>query len=111
MSVYGFQVGLQPFINFGSYVSLFVLLITLGGISFELPLTMVLLVQLGLVSAEDLGRRRRLAILLIFIIAAILTPPDPITQLLMAFPMIFLYEAGLFFSKLVERNRRPSVAY
>jgi sec-independent protein translocase protein TatC len=65
------------------------------GIVFELPLFIFFLARLGLVNAAGLRKKRKYAILITFIVAAILTPPDPFTQSLMAIPMLFLYEVGI----------------
>lgn len=95
LSLYGIGVGFQPMINFNDYVSLFLVLILMGGLVFELPLLMVFLVRIGFLEADDFKNKRRHAILITLIVSAILTPPDPFTQLMMAIPLIFLYEIGL----------------
>ena len=105
LSLYGVRVGLQPMINFNDYVSLFLVLVLVGGLVFELPLVMVFLVRIGLLSVEDFRKKRRHAILIILIVGAILTPPDPFTQLIMAVPLIFLYEVGILGCRFLRREK------
>src|SRR3546814_5444094 len=85
-------VAITPDIN--AYLD-FVLVIFLAfGISFELPVALVILVLLGWVTPAQLKEWRGYAIVGIFIVAAVITPPDVVSQLLLAIPMILLYEAG-----------------
>lgn len=74
------------------------------GLVFELPLLITFLAKLGIVSVSMLNRYRKFAILAIFIIAAILTPPDVVSQILMALPMIFLYEVGVLGARIFGRR-------
>ena len=107
--LFGSQVGLNPNIGLSSYVSLFILLIVVAGLMFELPLVMALLVRIGLLSANDWKQKRRHAILTIFIVSAIVTPtPDPFNQCLMAGPLIVLYEVGCLMSSFVEKRLKFS---
>lgn len=93
----------SPMISISRYVS-FVAGLTLAfGIVFELPLVSLFLTKLGMITPNFLSSKRRHAIVLIFILAAILTPPDVITQFLMAVPLLVLYEVGIIFSKLVYK--------
>ena len=73
------------------------------GIAFQLPLISLFLTKVRVVTPAFLSSKRKHAIVFIFIIAAILTPPDVITQGLMAVPLLVLYEIGIIFSKLVYR--------
>ncbi len=85
----------------------FVLVIFLAfGISFELPVALVILVLLGWVTPKQLSEWRGYAVVGIFVIAAIITPPDVISQLMLAIPMCLLYEVGIIAAKLV--GRKPS---
>jgi sec-independent protein translocase protein TatC len=77
------------------------------GIAFEIPVATVLLVRTGLVKRETLAKNRGYVILGIFIVAAFLTPPDPISQTLMAIPMYLLYEAGVLMSRVLVRAQPP----
>jgi sec-independent protein translocase protein TatC len=87
------------------YLSLSMTVIFAFGIAFEMPVILVLLTRIGILSAEKLSKFRRYAIVLIFIAAAILTPPDVISQLSLALPLLVLYELSIFGSKWVERNK------
>jgi sec-independent protein translocase protein TatC len=74
------------------------------GLAFEVPVVVVLLTITGLVSVEKLTASRGYVIIAIFVIAAVLTPPDPLSQIMMAVPMWLLYEAGLIFARLMVRS-------
>lgn len=80
------------------------------GLAFQLPLLLLVLGWIGIVSSEALRTRRRLAIVLIFILAMVLTPPDPVSQLVMAIPMCILYEVCIWIIRLREmaRGKRKS---
>ncbi|MCM0756730.1 twin-arginine translocase subunit TatC [Desulfovibrio aminophilus] len=77
------------------------------GVVFEMPLFMLILARLGVVTAEKLKKSRKYAILIIFIVAAILTPPDPFTQTLMAGPLVLLYEISIWLAKVFGRKPQP----
>lgn len=108
-SVFGFLAQVTPdgvamMTDINAYLD-FVLVIFLAfGISFELPVALVILVMLGWVTPAQLSEWRGYAIVGIFIVAAIITPPDVISQLLLAIPMCLLYEAGIIAAKLVGRK-------
>ncbi|MEW6333195.1 MAG: twin-arginine translocase subunit TatC, partial [Thermodesulfobacteriota bacterium] len=81
------------------------------GLSFEMPVFIFFLAKLGIVNAKMLSKQRRYAILVIFIIAAILTPsPDAISQILMAVPLMFLYELSIFVAKFARRSKPETEA-
>jgi sec-independent protein translocase protein TatC len=80
------------------------------GIAFEMPVATVLLVATGLVKVETLQKNRGYVVLGIFIVAAFLTPPDAISQTLMAVPMYVLYEIGIFFSRMIVKRREAEQA-
>ena len=84
-----------PIITIKEYISLALKLLLIIGLGFEFPLVIVGLVKFGVVSLETLRKGRRYAIVAVFIVAAILTPPDVITQTLLALPMLALYELTL----------------
>ena len=96
-------IALEPKVN--EYLSLVMRLIFAFGISFELPVVMTLLARAGIATSEGMKKKRRYAILIAFVAAAILTPPDPLSQIGLAIPMIFLYEISIYCAKLVERSR------
>ena len=75
------------------------------GVVFELPVVIFFLTKIGIVSADMLKKKRKYAILLTFVMAAILTPPDVITQIMMAGPLIVLYELGIFVSMIAGRKK------
>jgi sec-independent protein translocase protein TatC len=90
------------------YLSLSMTVIFAFGIAFELPVILVLLTRIGLLSSAKLSAFRRYAIVLIFIAAAIMTPPDVFSQLSLALPMLALYELSILGAKWVEKTRpRP----
>ena len=89
-----------PAISLGRYVSFVGVLTFAFGAIFEIPLVILFLARLGIVTPAFLSTKRRHAVVIIFILAAILTPPDVITQCLMAGPLMILYELSVFFSKL-----------
>lgn len=76
------------------------------GLVFELPVVIYFLAKIGLVSSSFLKTYRRHAIVVILIVAAIITPPDVITQLLVSIPLYSLYEVGIVIAKRVERNQK-----
>ena len=89
----------------------FVLVVFLAfGASFELPVAIVILVLLGWVTPAQLREWRGYAIVGIFVIAAVITPPDVVSQMLLALPMILLYEAGIIAARLVAPARKPEVS-
>ena len=112
-SVFGFLAHVTPdgvamMTDINAYLD-FVLVIFLAfGISFELPVALVILVMLGWVTPKQLSEWRGYAVVGIFIIAAVITPPDVISQLLLAIPMCLLYEVGIIAAKLVGRTRDPA---
>jgi sec-independent protein translocase protein TatC len=76
------------------------------GLAFEVPVVVVLLVLTGLVKVEKLAEIRGYVLIGIFVIAALLTPPDAISQTIMAVPMYLLYEGGIVMARLMNRMRR-----
>ena len=87
------------------YLSLIMRLIFAFGISFQLPILLNLLARVGVVNSEYLKKRRRYVIVIIFTLAAILTPPDPITQVGLAIPLLLLYELSIFTVKFIEKKK------
>ena len=100
-----------PLISIRSYVNLMLRLLFWMGIIFEIPVVIFFLAKIGLVSPEALARNRRYAIVVAFILGAVITPTfDPINQALVAGPIIVLYEASVWLAKLAARGRRRSAA-
>jgi sec-independent protein translocase protein TatC len=97
----------QPLLTMREFLSFASLFLLVFGLIFELPLVLVFLVKLRIISIDFLTKNRKYAILVIFIIAAILTPPDVISQTLMAIPMMALYEIGILGARIFVRNKPP----
>ncbi len=87
------------------YLDFVTLLFFAFGLAFEIPVATVLLVRTGLVKVESLGKQRGFVLLGIFIVAAFLTPPDAVSQSMMAVPMYILYEAGILMSRILPARR------
>jgi sec-independent protein translocase protein TatC len=93
-----------------SYVSTLIMLVLASAIMFQLPVVIYFLSRSGLVSSEMLKSYRRHAIVGILVVAAVITPPDVISQVLIAMPILVLYEAGIVIAKRLERKRREEEA-
>jgi sec-independent protein translocase protein TatC len=87
------------------YFSFSIKLLFAFGVVFELPVVVFFLSKMGIVTPEDMKKKRKYAILLTFVLAAILTPPDVITQCFMAGPLIVLYEIGILVSKTARTKK------
>ena len=103
----GFSDVAEPLIRISNFVNLMVRLLFWMGVAFETPLIMYMLAQLGIVSARQLSRFRRVWVVLAFLLGAIITPTfDPVNQTLVAGPLLVLYELGVLLAKLAGRSRR-----
>jgi len=87
------------------YLSLIMRLIFAFGISFQLPVVLSLLARIGVIDSNYLKTRRKYVVVIIFAVAAILTPPDPITQIGLALPLLFLYELSILTVKMIEKKK------
>ncbi len=92
------------------YLGLIMLLIFAFGIVFQLPVILTLMARAGFIGSNDLKRKRKYAIVIVFIMAAILTPPDPVTQIGLAVPALLLYEVSILLVKRIERKHRAGNA-
>ena len=109
--VFGFLARVTPdgvamMTDISAYLDFVLVLFLAFGLSFELPVALVILALLGWVTPAQLREGRGYAVVGIFIVAAVLTPPDVVSQLMLAVPMCLLYEAGILAAKLVAP--RPS---
>jgi len=108
--IFGFIVGTAPsgvavMTDIGNYLDFVITLFLAFGIAFEVPVVVVLLVRFGIVSVQVLQDIRSYVIVGAFIIGAIFTPPDVVSQIMLAVPLWLLYEAGIVAAKLMEKRR------
>jgi len=97
-----------PSLSMASYLSLTIHLLFAFGLIFELPTVSFILTRLGIINAAWLRENRKYSLVVIFITAAVLTPPDVFTQTLMAGPLIILYEISILVSKMAERKKEEA---
>lgn len=102
--------GVQMMTDMQNYLDFVLLLFFAFGVAFEIPVATVLLVSTGMVSVQTMTKNRGYVLLGIFIIAAFLTPPDALSQTMMAVPMYLLYEIGIILSRFLLKKRAESAA-
>ena len=107
---YGNPGAVSIMFTLSEYFSLFITLTFALGVVFQLPLIMVALSLIGIVTSETFSSKRKYFILAAFVFGALLTPPDPITQLLMAGPILALFEVGIWGTRIVEKAARGARA-
>lgn len=102
------QISLLPKVS--EYLGLIMTLIFSFGLVFQLPVVTTLMARVGLVTADGLAAKRKYAIVFAFVTAAILTPPDPVSQIGLAVPTILLYEVSIWLARRTERKRLEAEA-
>jgi sec-independent protein translocase protein TatC len=96
---------IRPLPSMREYLSFAAKLLLAFGLAFELPIIITVLARLGLVSVDFLKKNRKYALLLFFVGAAILTPPDVVTQIMMAFPLMALYEVSILGARIFGKKK------
>lgn len=96
--------GIQPMISIGNYIGFVTSIVFSFGIVFEMPMIIFILSKIGLITSSFLKKNRKYMVLVIFTLSAILTPPDILSQILLAIPMLILYEISIFISKFTEKK-------
>ena len=97
---------ITPTLTYASHFRLMIVTVPAFGVAFQLPIVTMALATLGIVPAKSLAKYRRYAIVLMFLIGAILTPPEPFTQCLLAIPLVGLYELGVRMARAAERRAK-----
>jgi sec-independent protein translocase protein TatC len=99
-----------PMTDINSYLSFCLKLFIVFGITFEVPIATLLLILAGIVSVDSLIAKRRYIIVGCFFVSMFITPPDALSMALLAIPMWLLFEVGLFFGKILEKNRKVATS-
>ncbi len=110
LASYKISASVDNFITIDSYISSISMLILSGGLIFEMPLIVYFLSKVGIVTPVLMIKYRRYAIVVIFIIAAIITPPDVFSQCIMAIPLLLLYEISIIVSKRIFKKKQKERA-
>jgi sec-independent protein translocase protein TatC len=97
-----------PMTDIDSYLSFALKLFMVFGLTFEIPVITLLLIMVGIVSTQSLEDKRRYIIVGCFVVAAVVTPPDGVSMLLLAIPMWLLFELGLFLAKMLIKEERST---
>jgi sec-independent protein translocase protein TatC len=103
-----FSSGVEQTFSLSMYINKVFQFVIGFGLGFQLPIVLIILVRVGVVSVQSLRKNRKYMIIAIFVIAAILTPPDVISQMLLAIPLLVLYEVSIWVSTFLERGERST---
>jgi len=95
-----------PQIKVSNYVSVVARLLLVSGLVFEMPVVTTFLARIGVVSADWLAGKRKIVVVGVFVVAAILTPPDVFTQILLAVPLVILYELSVLLARVLGKKRK-----
>ena len=102
------EVDVSASISIQQYISFLLTVFLIFGIVFEMPVVTVVLTALGILRAEWLAKGRKIMIVAIFFLAAVITPPDVISQILIAFPMLLLYEISILLCRIVSKRKKKA---
>ena len=100
---------ITPLITLNAYVSFLGKMITAFGLMFELPVVILFLSKIGVVTPKTLKKGRKYAIVVIFVLAAFLTPPDVISQIMLAVPVLAMYEISIWICIVVTKKREKKL--
>lgn len=108
--IFGFFTSVGPegvaiMTDIGSYLDFVLKLFFAFGVAFEIPVATILLIISGVISADDLAKKRPYVLVVCFVLGMLLTPPDVISQSLLAVPMWMLFEVGIFFGRMIKQKR------
>ncbi len=101
---YTISSGITPMLSLSNLVNYIVLVAFIFGLVFETPIVVYLLVRFGITSSKEIAEKRRYVYVAVFIVGAMITDPSPLTQIMVALPMILLFELGLYFAKNYESS-------